>query len=92
MARAESAKKPSRCGAASAFSTVLEGALEFLAKNANHGPWIAGKVAQAESVNAYYDKQAVEKKAAFVRRMKAAKAANVLSSVADELDKWEAPV
>ena len=73
VAHAESSEKPSRCGAASAFSWVLNDALKFFAKNANHGPWLVGKVAQTESVNAYFDKQAAENKAAFVERMKAAR-------------------
>ena len=74
-AEGESARSPSRRGAVGAFAEVIEGALEFFAKNAKHGPWIAGKVAQAESVNAHYDKQAADDKAAFVQRMKDAKAA-----------------
>ena len=74
-ASGESYSNPSRRGAAAAFAWVLDDALKFFAKNAKHGPWLDGKVAQAESVNAYYDKQAAENKAAFVQRMEEAKAA-----------------
>lgn len=74
-AREESYLKSSRRGAAAAFSWVLDEAMKFFAKNANFGKWLDGKAAEAERLKAYYDKQAVEDKAAFVQRMKDAKAA-----------------
>ena len=75
VAHAESSEKPSRCGAASAFSWVLNDALKFFAKNAKHGPWLDGKVADAQRTNAYFAQRAEERKTEFTQRMKEAKAA-----------------
>lgn len=71
----ESYSNPSRRGAAAAFAWVLDDALKFFAKNAKHGPWLDGKVAQTERTNAYFAQQAENQKAEFTQRMKAAKAA-----------------
>ena len=71
----ESFEKPSRRGAASAFTWVVDEALKFFAKKAKHGPWLDGKVAHAERTNAWFAETEIKEKAAFAQRMKEGKAA-----------------
>ena len=64
----------SRRSAGYGFLAVLEDALRFTAQNSNHGLHIAQKIAEAERMNARNAEQDAREKAAFVQRMKAAKA------------------
>lgn len=65
----------SRRGAAAAFLEVVDSALVFFAKHANHQPWLADKIDRAEQ----YAQDAAERRAMerteFVQRMKAGKTA-----------------
>ncbi|SDZ73798.1 hypothetical protein [Acidovorax soli] len=67
--------KPSRRNAGLAFMDIVEEALNFMAKHAKHREYMAAKIAQAEHVQAYMADHDAREKAAFVERMKAAKAA-----------------
>jgi hypothetical protein len=67
--------KFSRHGAAAAFLTVVNDALKFLATHGAHGKYIAGKVEQAQEYAAGLAKHEAQEKAAFVERMRQAKAA-----------------
>ena len=64
----------SRRSAGYGFLAVAEEALLFMAKNANHGPYMAQKIADAERMKARIEEQDAREKAAFVQRMSAAKA------------------
>ncbi|WP_027996995.1 hypothetical protein [Simplicispira psychrophila] len=64
----------SRRSAGYGFLAVLEDALRFTAQNSNHGLHIAQQIAEAERMNARNAEQDAREKAAFVQRMKAAKA------------------
>lgn len=71
-----------RAGAASAFVSVVEEALKFFAKHALHAKFIGERIASAEISHAYCVEQEAKEKAAFVERMKAAKAAKRLAAAA----------
>lgn len=74
-ARLRSGTAPSRKGAAVAFLSVVEEAMKFLAQNAQHAKHLSQKIAEAESVNAQFDELQAERRAAFVERMRAGRAA-----------------
>ena len=67
--------KPSRCGAGGAFMEVVGHAVTFMAKHARHKEFMAAKIAEAERTQATIAELDAKEKAAFVERMKEAKAA-----------------
>lgn len=67
--------KPSRVGAAGAFMAVVEEALKFLARHAQHGDFIARRIKDAECAQTWLAEQEAKEKAAFVERMRQARAA-----------------
>lgn len=75
LAACQKGEKISRHGAAAAFMTVVNDALKFLATHGVHGKYIAGKVEQAQEYAAGLAKHEAQEKAAFVERMRQAKAA-----------------
>lgn len=64
----------SRRAAGFGFLAVFEDAMQFMARHARHGKYMAHKIAEAERSNAWAAEQDAQEKAAFVQRMKAAKA------------------
>jgi hypothetical protein len=67
--------KPSRCAAGSAFMEIVGEALTFMAKHSRHKEYMAAKIAEAERLQTTMAALDARDKAAFVERMKAAKAA-----------------
>ena len=74
-ARCSSGAKPSRAGAAVAFMSVVTEALKFLAQNSLHAEYIGREIAKVERLNVVYDELEAERKAAFIERMRAGRAA-----------------
>lgn len=73
--RHRSGTEPSKVGAAVAFMSVVSEALKFLAQNSQHAEYIGREITKVERLNVVYDELEAEKKAAFVERMRAARAA-----------------
>lgn len=71
----ESFDKTGRRGAAVAFLEVVRESLTFMAKHARHTEFVSGRIARAEQYQAYFAESEASEKAAFVQRMKDAKAA-----------------
>lgn len=71
----ESFDKTGRRGAAVTFLEVVRESLTFIAKHAMHTDFVAGRIARAEQYQAYFAESEASEKAAFVQRMKDAKAA-----------------
>ena len=67
--------KTGRRGAAVTFLEVVRESLTFMAKHARHTEFVSGRIARAEQYQAYFAESEVSEKAAFVQRMKDAKAA-----------------
>lgn len=70
----EPVRQPSRRGSAAAFIGVVEEALVFFAKHARHQEFLAHRVAEIEKYQAYCAERDAADKAAFVQRMRQAKA------------------
>jgi len=64
-----------RTSAASQFIYLMREALEFMATQAKFEPWLARRLADAQQQALISQRHEAEEKAAFVARMKAAKAA-----------------
>ena len=75
MASTEHRKGASRQAAASAFLSVVAAALPIMASQSHHAPWLEAKITEAERWQTHQAKKDAESKAAFVERMKAARAA-----------------
>lgn len=74
-AAGEPSGKASRRGAGVMFLEIVKESLTFMARNARHTEFVAGRIAEAEKYQAYCAARDACDKAAFVQRMKAAKAA-----------------
>ena len=69
----EETGKASRRGAGYGFLSVVDDAMQFMARHAQHGEYMARKIAEVERSNAWVAEQDAREKAAFVERMKAAR-------------------
>lgn len=74
-ARLERLSRPSRASAAFAFLDIVVEAMKFLANHSQHGEFIARKIEEAEHYGRYAAEQEAKEKAAFVERMRQARAA-----------------
>ena len=66
-------------GAATTMSWLMADALLYFAQNANFKPWLDRKLAEAEKSKAWWDERDAKRKAEFVARMKAGKAAKAVT-------------
>lgn len=64
-----------RWGAACGFMDVIEEAVTFLAKHGQHADWVARKIKSEEESTAWLAERDAKEKAAFVERMRQARAA-----------------
>ena len=78
----EKSATASRSSAGYGFMTILEDAMQFMAKHAKHEQYMANKIAEAEHMRARIEEQDAREKADFVQRMSAAKAEKRSTSTA----------
>ena len=74
-----STSRESRRGAACGFLNVIEEAVKFLAKHGQYANWLTRKIDFEESITASIAKREAQEKAAFVERMRQARAAKRVS-------------
>ena len=72
-ARSSNYLSPSRNGAATSFLSIVDTALEYFAKHANHRPYIANLIVNGENYRDEKEQRDISARQEFVERMKAAK-------------------
>jgi len=80
----ESGGKPSRRGASAAFMEIMVEAIGFTVRHGRNGPWLAGKIANAERQRDIWDAHATEQRAKASARMKAQRQAKRTAQSANE--------